>query len=209
VTALVVPRDSPIRVVADLKGRSIATLKGQTGHFLVLAALQAAGLKPSDVRFVFIAPSEAKAALASGAVDGWATWGPYIALAKVSDGAREIVNGRDLMSGQSYTAASDDAILGKREALSDFLHRLRLAREWGLANPEQQAKVWADQTGFPLPVGRVVVDTAQTRTVPIDDAVIAAQQRVADFFALAHVIPQAQTAASSFDRSFNERVFAA
>jgi sulfonate transport system substrate-binding protein len=209
VTALVVPRESPIRDVADLKGRSIATLKGQTGHFLVLAALQRAGMRASDIRFVFIAPAEAKAAMASGSVDGWATWGPYIALAKVRDGAREIVNGRDLMSGQSYTVASDAAIAAKREALGDFLRRLRVAREWGLANPDAQARVWAEQTGFPVPVGKVVVDTAQTRTVAIDDAVIAAQQRVADFFAEARVIPRKQEASAYFDASFNRAVFAA
>ena len=63
VTACVVPHDSPIRTVADLKGKRIATLRGQTGHFLVLAALDRAGLTPGDVKFVFIDPSAAKAAL--------------------------------------------------------------------------------------------------------------------------------------------------
>ncbi len=209
VTALVVPGASPIRTVADLKGRSVATLRGQTGHFLVLAALQAAGLRHNDVQFVFLAPSDAKAALASGSVDAWATWGPYIAQAKVQDGAREVVNGRGLMSGQSYTVASKAAVKAKRDALSDFLRRSRLARDWGLANPDAQARVWAEQTGFPIAVGQVVVDTAQTRTVAIDDAVIAAQQRVADFFQAARVIPQPQTAGDYFDRSFNAAVFAA
>ena len=209
VTALVVPGASPIRTVADLKGRSVATLKGQTGHFLVLAALRRAGLRADDVRFVFIAPSEAKAALAAGGVDAWATWGPYIALARIQDGAREVVNGRDLMSGQSYIVAGTEAIAAKRAALGDFLRRLRRAREWGLANPDEQARVWASQTGFPVPVGRMVVDTAQTRTVAIDDEVVAAQQQVADFFRAARVIPDTQVAAAYFDRSFNAAVFAA
>ncbi len=209
VTALVVPGASPIHTVSDLKGRTVATLRGQTGHFLVLAALQAAGLRSDDVQFVFLAPSDAKAAMASGSVDAWATWGPYIAQARVQDGAREVVNGRGLMSGQSYTVASEAAIKGKRSPLGDFLRRLRLARDWGLANPDAQAQVWADQTGFPVSVGKVVVDTAQTRTVAIDDGVVAAQQRVADFFQSARVIRQAQTAAGYFDRSFNAAVFAA
>ncbi len=113
------------------------------------------------------------------------------------------------MSGQSYTVASEGAIAGKRAALGDFLRRLRLAREWGLANPQAQARVWAEQTGFPPAVGQVVIDTAKTRTVAIDDHVVAAQQRVADFFYQAHVIPQPQTVASFFDRSFNAAVFAA
>jgi sulfonate transport system substrate-binding protein len=209
VTSLVVPHNSPIHTVADLRGRSIATLRGQTGHFLVLAALDRAGMKPGDVHFVFIAPSEAKAALAAGSVDAWATWGPYIALATVQDGAREVVNGRDLMSGQSYMVASNTAIAGKRAALADFLRRMRLARDWGLANPQAQARVWAEQMGFPLAVGQVVIDTAKTRTVAIDDRVVAAQQRVADFFYKARVVPEAQTVAGYFDRSFNGAVFAA
>lgn len=208
VTALVVPATSPIRSVADLKGRTVATLRGQTGHFLVLAALQAAGLRAEDVRFAFLAPTDAKAAMAAGSVDAWATWGPYIALAKVQDGAREVVNGRELMSGQSYTVAATTAIRDKRDALADFLRRLRQAREWGLANPDAQARVWAEQTGFPVPVGKVVVDTARTRTVAIDAPVIAAQQRVADFFHTAGVIPRAQAVADYFDPSFNDAVFA-
>jgi sulfonate transport system substrate-binding protein len=208
VTACVVPRDSTIQSVPDLKGKRIATLRGQTGHFLVLAALDRAGLQPGDVKFVFIDPSAAKAALSAGAVDAWATWGPYISLAKLNDGAREIVNGHDLMSGQSYMLAADKAIDAKRALLADFLRRLRLARDWGTAHPDEQARVWAEQTGFPFPVGQDVVRTANTRTVAIDDGVIAAQQRVADFFHTARVIPAAQTASGSFDGSFNAAVFA-
>jgi len=209
VTALVVPGDSPIRRVADLRGKTIATLRGQTGHFLTLAALEKEGLPLDAVRFAFIAPDAAKAAMARGAVDGWATWGPYISLAKVQDGAREIVNGDGLMSGQSYQMASDAAIAGKRQALSDFLRRLRLAREWGLANAEEQARVWSAATGFPLPVGRDVVAVAATRTVAIDEGVIAAQQRVSDFFAEVKVIPRAHRVAPAFDSGFNAAVFAA
>lgn len=68
--------------VGDQKGgaqsvMNVATLKGQTGHSLVLAALRRAGLRADDVRLVFIAPSEAKSVLAAGSVDAWATWGPY------------------------------------------------------------------------------------------------------------------------------------
>ena len=104
--------------------------------------------------------------------------------------------------------ASDAAIGAKRALLADFLRRLRLARDWGAARPDDQARVWAEQTGFPIPVGQGVVRTANTRTVAIDDAVIAAQQRVADFFYAVRVIPAAQITRGSFDGSFNAAVFA-
>ena len=209
VTALVVPRDSPVHDIIDLRGRKIATLRGQTGHFLVLAALNQARIEPSEIRFVFIDPAGAKPAMASGAVDAWATWGPYIALAKINDGAREVVNGHTLMSGQSYMVASNTAIASKRAMLADFLHRLRLAREWGTANPDEQARVWSEQTNFPLAVGREVVRTADTHTVAIDAFVMAAQQRVADFFQAARVIPSGQAVADFFDPSFNQAIFQA
>ncbi len=209
VTAVVVPAGSTIREVADLKGRRIATLRGQTGHFLVLAALERARLSPSDVHFVFLGPADAKVAMASGVVDAWATWGPYISMAKLVDGAREIVNGRGLMTGQSYTVASTSAIVERRRQLSEFLKRARQAREWGLANPNEQARIWSEQTGFPPEVGVDVVRTAQTRTVPIDNDVVAAQQQVADFFHANGVLERLQQVERHVDRSFNDAIFAA
>ena len=120
-----------------------------------------------------------------------------------------MVNGHDLMSGQSDTVAGLEAIAARRPPLTDFLHRLRLAYDWGRANPELQAKAWADQTGFPLADGRMVVETARTRTIAVDDASVAAQQHVADFLRESGVIPQVQTVATYFDASFNEAIFAA
>jgi sulfonate transport system substrate-binding protein len=207
VTALVVGKNFPIHTVEDLKGRSIATLRGQTGHFLTLAALERAGLPLDSVKFVFLTPVDAKAALTGGSVDGWATWGPYISLAKIRDGAREVVNGRGLMSGLSFQIATDTAIASRRPLLTDFLIRLRQARDWGQAHPEEQAKVWGEQTGFPPDVATDVVRTSNTRSIPIDDAVVAAEQRVADFLVTTKVFPQPVDVRPSIDRSFNEAVF--
>ncbi len=207
VTAVVVPAASPIQDVAGLKGRRIATLRGQTGHYLVLAALRQADMSAADVQFVFLPPDEAKAALASGAVDAWATWGPYVSLAKLADGAREIVNGHYLMSGQSYQVATDAAIAEKPTVIGEYLHRLRQAYEWGMDNPDQQAAAWCRQSGFPLNVGLDVVEVSVSRCIPIDDAVIAAQQQVEDFFYASKVIPSAHDVAPWFDRSFNAAIF--
>jgi sulfonate transport system substrate-binding protein len=42
--AIIVPKDSPVQSLADLKGKRIATGRGSIGHQVVLAALEAAGL---------------------------------------------------------------------------------------------------------------------------------------------------------------------
>lgn len=95
-TAVLVRPDSPLRMAADLKGRSVATNRGSIGHFVTLKALASAGLTADDVQLRFIPPADAKLALTQGAVDAWATWEPYTALAETGGHARVLVNDRGL-----------------------------------------------------------------------------------------------------------------
>ncbi|MFH5924394.1 ABC transporter substrate-binding protein [Roseomonas xinghualingensis] len=97
--AIIVPKDSPVQSFADLKGKRIATGRGSIGHQVVLAALEDARLPFDAVRFVFVLPADAKAAYASGAVDAWATWEPYVSQEEVLAGARRIVSGERITPG--------------------------------------------------------------------------------------------------------------
>ncbi|EEF24261.1 Taurine-binding periplasmic protein precursor, putative, partial [Ricinus communis] len=90
--AIIVPDQSPIKSAADLKGKRIATTRGSIGHYLAIATLERAGIKLSDVSLRFMQPADAKAALASGNVDAWSTWDPYVALAEQRDHDRSIAN---------------------------------------------------------------------------------------------------------------------
>jgi sulfonate transport system substrate-binding protein len=92
-TALLVRQGATFRGVADLRGKRIATGRGSIGHYLLLKLLEEAGLKPTDVQIVFLSPGDAKAAFTSGAIDGWVTWGSYVALAKLHDDATILADG--------------------------------------------------------------------------------------------------------------------
>lgn len=188
-TAIVVRKDSPIRSIQDLKGRSIATLKSQTGHYLTLAALRDAGMHDDDVRFVFVPPTAAKMALQNGSVDAWATWGPYIADAKIDDGAREIVNGGRLMSGLSYVVATDEALQNQRNAIIAYNRLLRDGHQWMLTHAEDYAVAWSRETGLSLPVAREVVRTSMASVVPITPDILRKQQGVSDFMTATKMIP--------------------
>uniref|UniRef100_UPI0026196F58 PhnD/SsuA/transferrin family substrate-binding protein n=1 Tax=Pseudomonas sp. TaxID=306 RepID=UPI0026196F58 len=76
-TAILVPQNSPLKTVSDLKGKRIVTGRGSIGHFLAIKALREAGLKTSDVTFIYLLPSESRLLLDSGDADAWATWDPY------------------------------------------------------------------------------------------------------------------------------------
>lgn len=198
-TAIVVRKDSPIRSVRDLKGRSVATLKSQTGHYLTLAALRDAGLQDDDVHFVFIPPTAAKMALQNGNVDAWATWGPYIADAKIDDGAREIVNGGRLMSGLSYVVATDEALQNQRNAIGAYNRLLSEGHQWMLTHAEDYAAAWGKETGLSLPVAREVVRTSMATVVPITPDIIRKQQGVSDFMTATKMIPGSWSAKAVTD----------
>ncbi|MFC0568869.1 MAG: ABC transporter substrate-binding protein [Gluconobacter japonicus] len=201
-TAVVVPPDSAIRSVADLKGKRIATLKGQTGHYLVLAALKAAGLHAKDVRFVFIPPVAAKLALQTGAVDAWATWGPYISDAKVSNGAREIVNGGQLMSGLSYVVATREALEKNRAGLVNYVQQLKAGHQWMQTHTDDYAKVWAEEVGLSLPVAKDVVRTMRGTIIPLTPDIVVKQQQVSDFMTETGMISGKLNAQAVMDGSF-------
>jgi len=167
-TAIVVRGDSPLHGFDDLKGRRIATGRGSVGHFLVLAALRRAGWPVDAVKLVFLQPADAKAALASRAIDAWSTWEPYSSQIEVIDGGRQMVNGEGLTPGLGFQIASVDAIAAKRAELADFITRLTVARSWANAHVDQYAEIWAKLIGFPVAVPRHWFARTVEGVVPTD-----------------------------------------
>jgi len=201
-TAVLVRPDSPLKSAAELKGRSVATNRGSIGHFVTLKAITAAGLKPEDVNLRFLAPADAKLALTQGSVDAWATWEPYTALAETSGHARVLASGRGLLPGLSYLAATDAAIAAKRPVLQDFLQRVVRAQAWSYRNVDAFSATLARIIGIPPEAAKLQFERRQQKWVPIDAAVIADQQRTADFYREVGLIRQPLQVAATFDTGF-------
>ncbi|EDZ97755.1 aliphatic sulfonates family ABC transporter, periplsmic ligand-binding protein [Burkholderia sp. H160] len=200
--AIIVPDGSPIKTAADLKGKRIATTRGSIGHYLAIATLERAGIKLSEVSLRFMQPADAKAALASGNVDAWSTWDPYVALAEQKDHDRSIANGIDLSSGLSFQAATETSIKDKHAQIADFLKRVAAGQRWALAHPDEVAAMQSKVTGLPPDVLKTVYQRAQLHPVAIDDRVVAEQQRTADLYHRADVIKTRLDVTPSFDRQF-------
>ena len=201
-TAILVRPDSAFQSVNDLKGKSIATNRGSIGHFVALKALDAAGLPLDSVQFKFIPPADAKLALTQGSVDAWATWEPYTALAETSQHARVLVNGRGLWSGLSFLAATDVALKEKREALQDFKQRVARAQIWSYKNADAYGQSLAKIIGIPVAAATLQFERRAMRWQDIDAAVIADQQRTADFYVKARLLKQKLEVEATFDKSF-------
>lgn len=205
-TALLVRKGAPFHGVADLRGKKIATGRGSIGHYLLLKLLEEAGLKPTDVQIVFLSPGDAKAAFTSGAIDGWVTWGSYVALAKLHDDAVILADGDGRLSGYGFEAASEAAIAGKRPQVEDFLRRLAKARRWAGEHPQEYAAALSKETGLQPDVALYTVRQYRIAPTAIDDSAVAEATAVLDRFRAAGAVTSTRDPAGAFDRSFNAAV---
>jgi sulfonate transport system substrate-binding protein len=204
--AILVPENSPIKSIDDLRGKKIATGRGSIGHQLVLAALAAKGWAAGDVQLVFLAPSDAKIAYSQGSVDAWSTWEPYVSQEEVLFKARRVISGEGLTPGLSFVVATPDAIRDKRAALEDFVRRLTAARAWSQDHVEGYAETWGRLMNIPSAVAVNWLQRARIRIVPIDDAVVTDEQKTIDLYFNSGLIKQKLDASGVVDRSFSDTI---
>ncbi len=188
--AIVVPKDSPIKSIADLKGKKIGVAKGSNTHYLVVSALQSAGLKPSDVQLSFLKPAEARAAFERKNIDAWAIWDPYLAVAEAQANARILTDATGLAPNRGYYLASQSFIEKSPEALKIVLDEVKKASDWAQGNPTEVAKFLSPTLG----IDAVVLETAEKRreygVLPLTPEVIRNQQKIADTFQALKLIPK-------------------
>jgi sulfonate transport system substrate-binding protein len=204
--AILVPDQSAVRSFEDLRGKKIATGRGSIGHQLILAALESKGWTANDVQIAFLAPSDAKVAYSQGSVDAWSTWEPYVSQEEVLFKSRRIITGEGLTPGIGFQVASPTAIRDKRPELEDFLRRLALARAWSQDHVDFYAETWGQLMGIPAAVPLNWLKRAKIRITPIDDGVVADEQKTVDLYLRAGLIKQKLVAADIVDRSFSEAI---
>ncbi|WP_118182581.1 ABC transporter substrate-binding protein [Paraburkholderia phosphatilytica] len=180
---IVVQAASPIKSVADLKGRTVcvSSARGSISQYQLYGALAEAGLSRNDVNVRFVLPVDAFAAFESGAIDVWATFDPYFGIA-VQRGGRVLRDGSGINSGLGFFTASGTAVTdpAKRAAIADVLRRLQRAADWALAHPDDYAQIYASLTRTPLDTARQITRRSALRQRFVTDADIVALQKVAD-----------------------------
>ncbi|MEV7084800.1 ABC transporter substrate-binding protein [Streptomyces sp. NPDC093085] len=181
---LVAGKNSPVKTVADLKGRTVvvSSAKGSISEYLLANALREAGLSYSDVKVKYLLPTDAQAAFGAGKIDVWAIFGVYKAVA-TQQGGREIVNGADgRVSGYGFIGATDKALADrtKRPALADAVQRLGTALEWARTHPDAYAAAIRENNGASAEVAKTIVSQSYGEVVPITPEVTRAVQMVAD-----------------------------
>jgi sulfonate transport system substrate-binding protein len=174
-----------------LRGKKIAVSQGSSADYHLLAVLKKAGLTPKDVTLQYLQPAQALAAFASGHLDAWDIWSPYIEQVTAQDGARILVNGTPIGNTYSFEVASRAALAdpAKAAAISDYIKLVNQAHAWSNTHQQAWATLWAKATGLP---GSIMTKAAADDTsyaVPINATVVKSEQNIADAFSAAGLIP--------------------
>jgi sulfonate transport system substrate-binding protein len=191
--AILVPKDSALKSVADLRGKKVALNKGSNVHYLLVKALEKAGLKYADIQPTFLAPADALAAFTRGSVDAWVIWDPYEAAAEASTGARVLADGTGVVANYQFYFTSKNFLAHDAKAVDVVLEALNEADDWTKNNIEAVAEQLSPSVGLPASVLAVSLKRESYGILPISDAVIASQQRIADTFFGLGLLPKTIT----------------
>ncbi|MDC9811440.1 MULTISPECIES: sulfonate ABC transporter substrate-binding protein [Rhizobium] len=193
--AILVPKDSPIKSVAELKGKKVAFNKGSNVHYLLVKALEEAGLTYEDVESSFLAPADGRAAFEKGAVDAWVIWDPFQAAAEVAIEARELRNGEGIVPNHQFYLGTKTLVDGHAEAIDVLIGAISEIDEWTKSDTAAAAAELSPSVGIPKPVLVKALERQSYGVKSLDDAVVAQQQSIADTFFKLKLIPKQVTIA--------------
>jgi sulfonate transport system substrate-binding protein len=194
--AVLVPVGSTIQKVADLKGKKVAVLKGSGAHYLLLTALKSAGLKPNDIDLRFLEPQDGSTAFNTGSVDALAIWDPLLG-AQLQGGKVRVladgrgVDGKGFVEYSRYYTATSAYAKAHPQVLKVVFEELQATGRWVKANPKEAAERLAPLWGNVPPATVEQVNARRSyQIVPVQREQLAEQQRIADTFREAGLIPR-------------------
>lgn len=187
---ILVPENSPIKDVAELKGRKVAFQKGSSSHNLLLRALQRAGLKFTDIQPVYLTPADARAAFQQGNVDAWAIWDPYYSAALLQGGVKVLVDGSNLNQTGSFYLAARPYAEAHGSFIQQILNVLTQADALTRSDRAQSVILLSRAMGLPEPVIATYLEhRPPTAIAPLSPQIIKAQQQTADLFYANRLVP--------------------
>jgi sulfonate transport system substrate-binding protein len=188
--AIIVPKDSNIRSVADLKGRRVAVAKGSNSHYLLVRALAEAGLGLSDIQVSYLAPADARAAFERGAVDAWSIWDFYLAAAQETLGARILVDGKGLVDNHEIYTSRRGFAERYPELVKIVLEEIAKIDDWTRDHPAEAAEFLSSQVGVASNVIELALKRRKYGLNGVSPQLVEAQQKIADTLHAIGLVPQ-------------------
>lgn len=188
--AILLPPNSPIRTLQDLKGRKIGFAKASSSHNLTIAALEKAGIGWDEITPVYLPPADARAAFERGSLDAWTIWDPFFALAEAQPGVRILALSRGIVAQNSFFLANKGFAEKNPKIVAAINEELAKVARWAESHRGEVAVVQSEATGIALDHWKRAVERAEFAIGPVHEGVVAEQQRIADRFHKLGLIPK-------------------
>ncbi|WP_314960096.1 sulfonate ABC transporter substrate-binding protein [Bradyrhizobium cosmicum] len=187
---ILVPKDSPIRSIAELKGKRVGFTKGSSAHNIVVQTLEKAGLTYADITPVYLTPPDAGPAFANGSIEAWAIWDPYFAIGETKQNGRILINAREVTKTNSFYIANRDFAKNHGAVLQQIVDVTAATAKWAEQHRDEVAKSLAAVTGIPLDIQTIAANRSSFVVGPVTDDIVTTQQGVADRFYKLGLIPK-------------------
>jgi sulfonate transport system substrate-binding protein len=188
--AILVGAESPIKTLADLKGRKVAVTKGAGSHFLLLAALAKSGLSFKDISPAYLTPADGRAAFTGGNVDAWVAWDPFLTSVQRQSKARILSDGSNGLASYKRYYLSSAAYADRRgDILNVIFGKLDETGKWVKAHPKDAATLLAGLWGIDAPTVEEANSHRSYRVGVVTSAGLSEQQRIADAFFAEGLLP--------------------
>lgn len=189
--AILVQANSPIRTIADLKGKKIAVAKGAGSHYLLLSALKSKGISIKDISPAYLAAADGRAAFVNNSVDAWVAWDPFFTAAVRQTQARVLTDGRGgLASYKRYYLASEKFANKHGDILKVIFNKLNDTGHWVKSHPKEAAAL----LGAAWKIDADIVEEANShrsyQVGIVTPAGLSEQQSIADAFQAEGLIPR-------------------
>ena len=188
--AVIVPKASPIRSVAELKGKRVALNKGSNVHYFLVKLLQKHGLQYADVQPVFLAPADARAAFERGAVDAWVIWDPFLAAAQKTLDARLLADATGVVNNRAFYFTSRDFATRNADVLKVAIEEVNAVDSWVEKNKPAAATELSSLLGLDRSITELFISRAGYGTSVVTRQILAEQQVIADTFFDLKLIPK-------------------
>lgn len=189
-SAIVVRADSPIKKIADLKGRKITFQRGSGLHYFVVRALKEVGLKITDVQAVNLTLAESRDAFIQNKIDVWVAFDPFFALVQKTIPIRILRNAAGISTSGGFYIGRRQFVNQNPELVRVYLEEVDKLGEWAEKNPSEVAKVLSTQLKIDAPILETVARRRTYRLKRLAPAVLGEQQKVADFYFEEKIIPR-------------------
>ncbi|AFZ26000.1 ABC transporter, substrate-binding protein, aliphatic sulfonates family [Cylindrospermum stagnale PCC 7417] len=196
--AILVPEDSPIQTLADLKGKKIAFDKGSSAHYILVRSLAKVGLDFSDIEPVYLTQPEALPQFRRGEIDAWVIWVPYTAtLARSAYPGRSITDLESIFGDKTsvevptYYYAIPELVRDYPDLLKVILEEVNEAGTWAKKQELEAVQRLAKHHEIDPSIVEVLQKHSGERAIiPIDDQSLDALQHQANIFRDLNLIPE-------------------